>query len=281
MKSSAELLINEYQELVSLPEVGIRVNDMVNDPDCTVDALGKVILQDPALSIRLLAIANSPFYGTGNVATISQAVTVLGMNKIRDIVLTAAIKQAFDKLQIDVVHVDDFWQHSLYCGLLAQNLSLKIPVSPEAAFSAGLLHDIGQLILLHRYPIEMHEIILRTVEGDPPLPILEAEQERLGTNHAQIGAELASSWNLPHYLAAAMGWHHHPLEAAEYKQEVALIHVADTIALSFDTEGESILEHIEVEPLVWEISGLHREDIPLAVEKASSQLDAACQAYFG
>lgn len=279
---SAESLINEYKELVSLPEVGIRVNEMVNDPECTVDALGKVISMDPALSVRLLAIANSPFYGfSSKVPTIAQAVTVLGMNKIRDIVLAAAVKQAFDKLEIDIVPVEDFWQHSLFCGLLAQYLSQKIPVSPEAAFSAGLLHDIGQLILLHRYPKEMHEIILRTIEGDPPLMILDAEQERLGTNHSEVGLLLATSWNLPRYLNAAMAWHHYSEQAVEFKQEVALIHVADLIAIRFDYENEDSLEQLDIPEAAWLQSGIQKDDVPEAIEKASAQLDAACQAYFG
>ena len=281
MTDSVKTLLEDYKELVSLPEVALRFNEVVNDPDCNIENIGQLLSQDPALTIRLLGIANSPFYGySSEIGTVTRAVTVLGIDKVRDIVLSAAVTKAFDGVSVDVVSLDDFWYHSIYCGVLAKNLAPKTSMSPDAAFTAGLLHDIGELILLNRYPDEMHEVILRTVEGEQPLTMLEAELERLGTTHVEVGSELASSWRLPLYLQAVITWHHEPEKAGDFKQEVALIHIANAAAQFFGSDEDNITEKMDVYPESWRLSGLNPDDIAPAIEAADEQIEAVRQIYF-
>ncbi|VAX12526.1 hypothetical protein MNBD_GAMMA24-2746 [hydrothermal vent metagenome] len=281
MDNLAEQLIRDYQELVSLPEITLRINEMVNDPDCDIDSIGQLINQDPALAVRLLGIANSPFYGfSTEVSTVTRAIAVLGINKIRDIVLSASATKAFDGIPVDIIAVDDFWQHSLYCGVLGQTLAKHTALDADAVFIAGLLHDVGQLILFNRYPQEMHEIILRTIEGESPLTMVAAEQERLGTNHTQVGAELARAWHLPAHIEAVIAWHHEPENAPAHQQEVALIYIANAVAQMLDFDCDSVMKKLDVAENIWNMAQLQREQIPQAIEAASEQLDTLRQLYF-
>ena len=119
-------LVNNASELISLPEVALRVNQIANDPESTSDDMAAVISQDPALVVRMLKVANSSYYGLSNeVETITRAVTVLGTSKIRDLVLSSSASKAFDGIPNELISMQDFWHHSLYCGLLAQILSKK------------------------------------------------------------------------------------------------------------------------------------------------------------
>lgn len=281
MDNLAEQLIRDYKELVSLPEITLRINEMVNDPDCDIDSIGKLISQDPALAVRLLGIANSPFYGfSTQVSTVTRAIAVLGINKIRDIVLSASATKAFDGIPVEIIAVDDFWQHSLYCGVLGQTLAKQTTLDADAVFIAGLLHDIGQLILFNRYPQEMHEIILRTIEGEAPLTMVAAEQERLGTNHTQVGAELARSWHLPAHIEAVIAWHHTPKSATAHQQEIALICIANTVAQMLNFDCDSVMKNLEIDEDIWNMAQLEREQIPPAIEAADEQLETLRQLYF-
>ena len=281
MDNLAEQLIRDYKELVSLPEITIRINEMVNDPDCDIDSIGKLISQDPALAVRLLGIANSPFYGfSTEVSTVNRAIAVLGINKIRDIVLSTSATKAFDGIPVDVISVDDFWQHSLYCGVLGQTLAKQTSLDADAVFIAGLLHDIGQLILFNRFPQEMHEIILRTIEGETPLTMVAAEYERLGTDHTRVGAELARSWHLPAHIEAVIIGHHAPENAHDHQQEVALIYIANAVAQMLDFDTDSVMNKLEVSDTIWTMAQLSPEHIPPAIEAAGEQLEALRQLYF-
>ena len=282
MDNLAEQLIRDYRELVSLPEITLRINEMVNDPDCDIDEVGKLISQDPALAVRLLGIANSPFYGfASEISTVSRAITVLGINKIRDIVLSASATRAFDGIPVEIISVDDFWQHSLYCGVLGQMLAKQTRLDADAVFIAGLLHDIGQLILFNRYPREMHEIILRTIEGEAPLTMVEAEAERLGTDHTRVGAELARSWHLPAHIEAVIAWHHEPAKATEHQQEVALICIANSVAQMLGFDSDSVMSKLEIDEAIQNMAGIRPEHIPPAMEAADEQLESLRQLYFG
>lgn len=281
MTNQVQALLKDYKELVSLPEVAVRFNEVINDPDCNIEHLGQLLSQDPALSIRLLGIANSPFYGSASeITTVARAVMVLGINKVRDIVLSAAVTKAFEGVPVEVISVDDFWQHSLYCGSLAKTLAQKTSVSPDAAFTAGLLHDIGALILLHRFPREMHDVILRTIEGEEPLSMVAAEFERLGTTHTEVGTELAKAWKLPLYLQAVIAWHHEPEKAQNFKQEVALIHIANAAAQFVGSDEDHVPEKMDVLPISWELSGLSPDDIAPAIEAADEQIESVRNIYF-
>lgn len=280
-KIEIKSLVDDIQGLVSLPEVALKINDLMDDPNTSVDDVGKLINQDPALTMRVLAIANSPFYGfASEISTISRAVTVLGTKQITDVVLSTATTNAFKGISIDLISVDDFWYHSLYCGLLAQELSSKHnPPLRDSMFVAGLLHDIGHLVMLNKIPDLLQDALLRTVQGES-LPLYIEEQQVIGFDHAQVGAELARAWNLPAYLVECMEFHHEPTKAQEFKLEVALIHIANAVAsLPYgDAIDESDLK--SVDNSCWVITGLKPIDVQAATSIAQDKINEMKSIYF-
>jgi len=280
-KIDLKSLVTDIQGLVSLPEVALKINAAVDDPGASVDDIGKLISQDPALTIRVLAIANSPFYGlSAEISTISRAVTVLGTKQVTDVVLSTATTNAFAGIPIHVISVDDFWYHSLYCGLLAQELSSKHnPPLRDSMFVAGLLHDIGHLVMFNKVPEKIHDALLRTMQGES-LPLYLEEQEVMGFDHAQVGAELARVWNLPAYLVECIEFHHTPAKAKDFKLEVALIHIANAVAsLPYvDELDESDLK--SVDEACWKITGLKPQDVQLATSVAQEKIIEMKAVYF-
>lgn len=268
-------LVNNASELVSLPEVSLRVNEMANDPDSTADDMGKVISQDPALVARMLKIANSAYYGLSTeVDTITRAIAILGTNKIRDLVLSTAASDAFNGIPNDLITMQDFWHHSLYCGLLAQILAKKSKkIKTESIFIAGLLHDIGQLIMFNQLPEKSHETILLLMEGTEEMETYEAERHIFGFDHMQVGAELIKNWKLAPVLQECVGFHHEPQKAKNFLAEVALINIANAVAVMADFDSMSGDDEIPmINPVSWELTGLSRDDLPAAIKKAQQEI---------
>ena len=268
-------LVDNASELVSLPEVALRVNEIANDPHSTADDMAKVITQDPALVVRMLKIANSAYYGLSNeVETISRAVAVLGTNKIRDLVLSSSASKAFDGIPNDLISMQDFWHHSLYCGLLAQILCKKSKkTNSESLFIAGLLHDIGQLLMFNQMPEKSHEAILLLMEGAEDLETFEAEQHVFGFDHTQVGAKLIKSWKLAPLLEECVEFHHEPKRAKNFQTEVALINIANAVAVMADFDSMDPDDEIpKIDPISWELTGLSKEDLTESIKMAQNEI---------
>lgn len=269
-------LVNNASKLISLPEISFRVNEMANDPDSTADDMAKLISQDPALVVRMLKIANSSYYGLSNeVETISRAVTVLGTNKIRDLVLSTSTSEAFEGIPNDLITMQDFWHHSLYCGLLAQILSKKSKnTNAESIFIAGLLHDIGQLLMFNQMPEKSHEAILLLMEGTEELETFEAERHVFGFDHTQVGAALIKNWKLAPVLQECVEFHHEPQKAKQFPAEVALINIANAVAVMADFDSTSEDDEIPmINPISWELTGLTKNDLPEAIKEAQEEIN--------
>lgn len=278
----AKALVEDVQGLVSLPEVAMKINDMVDDPEVTIEDIGKLISQDPALTVRVLGIANSPYYGfSSEISTISRAVTVLGTKQIRDVVLSTAVTNAFDGIPIDLISVDDFWYHSVYCGLLAQELAnIHNPPQGESIFVAGLLHDIGHLVMLNKIPQLMQDALLITLQGECDT-LIEAERQVIGSDHVEVGAELARTWHLPAYLVTCIEYHHDPSRATEFQQEVALVHIANAVAsLPFEGEFDEADLQQAIHPDSWALAGLQPSELTDAAHSAQEKIQEMKQLYF-
>ncbi len=274
-ETEVQNLVNNARDLVSLPQVSLRVNELANDPDSTADEMGKVISQDPALVARMLKIANSAFYGLSTeVDTITRAIAILGTKKIRDLVLSTAASDTFNGIPNALITMQDFWHHSLYCGLLAQILAKKSKkINTESIFIAGLLHDIGQLLMFHQLPEKSHEAILLLMEGSEDLETYEAERHVFGFDHTQVGAELIKNWKLSPVLEECVEFHHEPQKAKNFPVEVALINIANAVAVMADFDSMSEDDEIpRINPISWELTGLSKDDLPAAINKAQEEI---------
>ncbi len=282
-------LVTGSIRLVSLPEVCIRVNEMLDEPSVTAAELGHIISQDTSLTARLLKIVNSSYYGfQAKIETVSRAVTVVGLRELRGLVIAASAVETFSNVPDEILNKVRFWRHSLYCGVIARLLAEQCHVlHSERLFVAGLLHDIGKLIIAQRLPTETRMIALEADAGQRSE--FEVEQDFLGFNHAEVGGELMKAWSMPETLFESVAYHHNPQQAETGIMETCLIHIAniltDEAEQGLDMKEDRPLQ--EVDPFAWEITGLNesvkdhvfREAGPLFTEALETILPRSYPSY--
>jgi HD-like signal output (HDOD) protein len=199
--------IAENTDLLALPEAVSQILESASQEEISIESLSTIIGKDPALTGRLLKIANSPFYGLSHkVNTIHQAVMVLGMTTVKCLALSAALFNP-DKLKADVgINISSLYGNILSIAITCRKLAVACHYpAPEDAFTCGLLHDIGFLYLLHHYPDEYRQILLK-VRQDGNL--LEEEKKKFAMAHSEIGTLIARKWHLPANIMAGISGHH-------------------------------------------------------------------------
>ena len=271
MEATIESLVEETSQLVSFPDVAIRVNNMVNDPDSTAAQIGEIISQDPALTTAILKVANSPLFGfSREVDTVSRAVTILGGKQIRDLTLATTATNTFKNIPNELLSMDDFWYHSLCCGLAAQELaSISKNRKLESVFIAGLLHDIGQLLIFNKVPELAVKSLMQSLDDEE---LFEAEREIMGFDHAQLGAALVKHLGLPESLQTCIAFHHEPTKAEDYKIEVALVHIANSIACLIEIKSNSLADAPPIDPSAWEVTGLSEDVVDSIIEAVQEKV---------
>lgn len=281
--ATAQTLIDDVSGLVSLPEVVLRLNQMVGDDQSTAADIAKIINQDPGLTTRLLKLANSPMYGTSRqIDNVARAVTLLGHKQIRDLAFSTVASKMFKGMLNEVISVEDFWRHSLYCGLLARTLAQASKIaSPDALFTAGLLHDIGQLIIFHRMPEQAHQIILLTVQGEANKDMVSAEHDVIGFDHTEVGAQLARNWHLPEVLCECIAYHHNPAQAPHFPNEVAVVHIANVIASLPYSDFPTAEDLQRIDSAALARVKLSTEKFNEAISLAQAQINATQELLFG
>ncbi len=225
-----EELLTRATALPSLPEVVSHVLNSLNDEQADVDFLVHHINTDPAIVARLLATANSSAFGlTTKIDSTRQAFMVLGVDRVRGIILSSALIHRFDA-QTDSFDASMLWRHSLGVAICARVIAERLGGKPELAFTAGLLHDIGQLLMFAAAP-EQYDQVLRTKQ-ESDCSLLAAEQAIFGYDHAVVGQALAQAWRLPRSIAEAIAAHHEP---DEFDSEMGdLVHIAEVLSHALD-----------------------------------------------
>jgi len=269
-------LVQSVGGLVTLPNVFVRINQLVEDPNSSTNDIARAVGQDPSFTVRMLRVANSPFYGfSSTIDTVDKAVSVIGTSQIRNLSLSMSAVHSFDGLPNDLVSMDNFWRHSLYCALIARILARRAgKCDPEALFTAGLLHDIGELVIFSRLPEQARTALLQVLDSVDDLPIYESERQVLGFDHGQVGVELARQWKLPPLLEECIGFHHAVGEARHYPREVALVHLANIFAQMAELDTLNPEDVSAVDLRAWEMSGIGADVdiIELLVREAQEEI---------
>lgn len=284
MKTDIIELVQGVGSLVTLPDVFIRINQLVENPESTSTEIAQAVSQDPAFTVRLLRVANSPFYGlSSTIDTASKAVSIIGTSQIRNLALSTAVANSFSGLSNQLVSMDNFWRHSLYCGLAARKLARQAgKCDAEAVFTAGLLHDIGELVLFNRLPEQAKKALLLVLDSADELAMYQAEQQTMGFDHAQVGGELARQWKLPPLLQECIAYHHDIHAARQYRREVAIVHIANILALMAEVQTLNPADVAPIDPGAWEITGLLEADVIVAtVRETQAEIAEAEQIFFG
>jgi len=202
---------------------------------------------EPGLSSRPLKIVNSSFYGfSEEIETINHALSIIGVDHLNDLVLATTVTNKFKGIPEDLVNMGLFWRHSVACGMAVREIGQrKKAANIEPLYLAGLLHDIGSLIIYNKLPDKAREVFSRCEETGEHL--FQVEYKVMGFNHTDIGSALLKAWNLPRRLIEAASFHHHPLQAKLYPFEAGAVHLADIIAyeLSPNCEAEPSIPPLE------------------------------------
>lgn len=227
--SNISILTRGIQSFPTLPAVVVRILELTADPDSALEDFISMIQCDPSLTTTVLKLSNSALYGqVRKVSTLKQAISVLGINEIRNVVVGRAVFTSFKRIKSST-HFDirDFWWHSFICGLSANILAKEGPYSDDF-FIAGLIHDIGKLVLITALPVSFLDIVKNN--NEQAHEIFKQEERVFGISHAEIGMTLLKRWMFPDSLVVATGYHHRPENAEMQAHVAALIHFADILA---------------------------------------------------
>ncbi len=218
--------IKDLEPLVSLPEIVARANELLDSPTARVEEISEVINHDPVIAARILKLVNSAFYNfPSRIDTISRAITIIGTIELRNLILASTVTKSFDKISSDLIDMDSFWCHSVFCGLTAKKLSeLCKTGNSETLFLTGLRHDIGNLILLTYFPEQALKIFERVKKSNQSL--IEIEGQVLGFSTAELGAALLQNWQLPKNLWHPILFQHSPESAQDYTDEARVLNLA-------------------------------------------------------
>ncbi|NHQ91537.1 HDOD domain-containing protein [Janthinobacterium lividum] len=231
---SFEHIIRQIQELPSLPVVVLELLSSMDQDDTDVHMLAQKIELDQALAAKTLRIANSSFYGMqSKVTSIPQAVSVLGFHSIRTVVTACALTGSFAPVS-GGFDFQAFWRHSLATAIAARLLAPHLRVNPETAFTAGLLHDLGTLVLVTRFPAE--HALVRSYRQAHDGQMADAELAVIGIDHAQVGSALAGYWKFPETIQQAVA-DHHAIDRLEAGGLPLAVHLANAVALALDLAG--------------------------------------------
>jgi len=229
--------IREISHIATLPEITLKIIDLVEDPSSTAQDLHAVISNDPALCSRILKVVNSSFYGLpGQIASINRAIVMLGLNAVKNIAIAASLAKLFRGGELTgAFSAKDLWTHSnqvaMACKMIADKLKLGLG---DEAYLAGLIHDIGMMVEMQydrNKLIEAIELCGADENGVPAVGLLEAEERVFGATHQDFGKALCEKWKFPAPFITVTGHHHNPSAvASDNKTLCAIVYIADRLA---------------------------------------------------
>jgi HD-like signal output (HDOD) protein len=222
--------IGRIDRLPSVPRVYAELTQAMGRADAGAAQLADIVETDPAMSVKILQIVNSAYFGTAQrTSSIRQAVAYLGVELLRNLALTAHVFGVVDGTEVDGFSLKRLQRHSLRAARLARLFLLNDPKLGEEAFTAGLMHDVGRIVVATSLPEHHREVLRAARETGRPVRIV--EREVVGTGHAEIGAYLLGVWGLPFPVVEAVAFHHDPGRLAHGDcRVVAAVHVADALA---------------------------------------------------
>ena len=228
--STPQLMVDSVLHLISLPEIYLRLQETIDDPSHSRDQVAEIITYDPALSARVLRIANSSYYGfPREIETVSSAVGLIGELDLNNLVLATTVIGAMTALDYKGVDIDQFWLHSLRCGINARLLARSVGgCDPEILFLAGILHDLG-ILVIYQQEADLAGAVKRQIDEQHQLRD-QAERELLGFDHAEVGALLIKAWGLSEELSELTRCHHQYQLAQSNQVATVILALANLLA---------------------------------------------------
>ena len=219
-------ILMKVKDLPTLPDVVFKVNEIVNDPATSATYLENVISRDQAIAAKVLKLVNSAFYGLpGRVDTLSRAIPLLGFSTVRNLVMSVTV---FDISSIGDFDMKQFWRHSFATSIAARAIGLVAEFPEFETLSlAGLLHDIGKLVLFQHFSGQYRQVF--ELMGKKKLTFLQAEKSLYSIDHTIVGGEIAKKWSFPPNLRSSIEYHHYPENAGDLADFVSVVASANVL----------------------------------------------------
>lgn len=277
--SIPSLLQGIPRSLGSYEPVLAQIKHALRTPQCDLGTVAEAIEKDPDLTARLLRLGNSSFYGfSTRLATVSEAIGLIGIQQVQDLIVASSIVERFAGVPPDFVNMESFWRHSLACGIGARTLAVerRLPKA-DKCFVAGLLHDVGRLVLFLQAPRVSEQVF--ELSRRENLMLREAERRVLGYDHPAVSEALLRYWEYPTSLVEAVAYHHNPLASPLAPDEAAVVHVSDHLvnAMRLGSSGEPSAPPLQ--PGVWEHLTLPVTFLTAVVRSIDEQIETVEEAF--
>lgn len=272
--------LSRTENLPVLPRVAELVLKLVNSDQATRKQLEEILCADPAVAAKLLRVANTPFYRRGEPATtIERAISVLGITAIKSLVLGIAYCQLDDQSpRSREFNRAGFWQHSVATGIASQLVASKcLPERAEELYLAGLLHDVGLLVLDRFLPVELDAAIGRAKRSK--LDLLDVEASMFGWDHAEVGALLVQSWGLDSMLRDAVFYHRRPEASDRHFVTTAIVGLGNLLAHQGGFRGGCTAEPLEPNSEVLDAIGLGAEELDPILHQLVQEMTLTVHAF--
>ena len=241
------------KSLPTLPSALVEMNRMLDDPNISGDQIADLISRDQVLSAKVLKMVNSPIYGfPGRISSVHHALVLLGFNVVRGLLLSTTV---FENLPVGM---SKLWDHSIATSLASAEAARILKLKDPGEFAvAGLLHDIGKVVIEVQLPEASKEI--RKLIKDKDLNIRQAEERVLGFRHDKVNGWLANTWRLPLILREGITYHHNPSSAPNYQEVAACVQLGDFLARVFQQGSGGDDQAPEISPQTFKILGLNQQ----------------------
>jgi putative nucleotidyltransferase with HDIG domain len=261
--------IENINGLPTVPGMVKKISHIIGKPGVTLDEISRFVAGDPALTTKVLKMVNSAAYGfPGRISSVSHAIMLLGLNVVKGLLLGVSVFEIMQKV------MSGLWNHSLGCATVARVIAEKKGIkSPEEVSVAGLLHDLGKVIMMLEFQPFYEEAVEQAAARR--IPIFEAEQGVFQETHAAVGMWLAEKWHFPANLVEMIGYHHRPSQASRAPMETAIVHFSDILvrARGFGFAGDSLVPAIN--PAAFDLLALTEMDIREVLDKLENCLNEA------
>jgi HD-like signal output (HDOD) protein len=270
--ASAQELVQSCSSIFTLPEIYLRVRDVVDDPESSMEDLANALKLDPAISARLLKIVNSPLYGfPKQIDSVSRAVNMIGMQSVSDLVAATTIGRTFSGMTVQLMDLRVFWQKSVLCALLAGKIAKAGGIDDsERFFIQGLLRDIGHLVLYQTLPQRAQSALIEAEHLGTALA--EVEQGNIGCDFTEVGAELIKSWDMPAQIEQAVRHQLHPQQAGEFNLQASIVHLAGALADQADLKPAQASWISSVDPYALTCTKFKTDEHHTLLKEAQAQL---------
>ena len=241
--------LDSIKDIPTLPTIVFELNELLQDPNTPITDISDIIEKDQAMSLRVLKLVNSAFYGIHKeVNDIGNAIVLLGFNTVRNAIVSLGVINSFSGVKsLEGFDISDFWKHSLAVAVVSKSLAEKTKIAPpDSCFVGGLLHDIGKVILA-QYFQDLFEKVWNAAKKEN-ISFYEAEKKEISTDHGRIGAYLATNWELPESFIDVIRWHHDVRNDSESKKMILIIYLSDIIVNSYNADPDGNIDLSAMHP---------------------------------